>query len=57
MTPPNTRQMRVAKTKCIWYSTISTAATAPIKPLTEPTERSMWPATITSNMPSAITMM
>ena len=46
-----------AGTKCMWYSTISTAATAPTKPLTDPTDRSMCPATITSNMPNDMTMM
>ena len=37
--------------------TIIMAAKAPIKPATEPTLRSIWPETITSSMPSAITMM
>ncbi len=37
--------------------TIIMAASAPVKPATEPTLRSIWPATITSSMPSAITMM
>ena len=37
--------------------TIIMAASAPMKPATEPTLRSIWPETITSSMPSAITMM
>jgi len=37
--------------------TISTAASAPMKPETDPTDRSMWPATITSSMPSAMMTM
>ncbi len=37
--------------------TIIIAASAPMKPATEPTLRSIWPETITSSMPSAITMM
>ena len=37
--------------------TIIMAASAPMKPATEPTLRSMWPETITSSMPSAMTMM
>ncbi len=37
--------------------TIITAASAPTKPMTEPTERSICPATITSSMPSAMMMM
>lgn len=37
--------------------TIITAATAPMKPATEPTERSMWPATMISSMPSAMMTM
>ena len=44
-------------TKCQSYCTISTAASAPMKPHTEPTDRSMWPATITSSMPSAMMTM
>jgi hypothetical protein len=39
------------------YVTISRAATAPTKPATEPTERSIWPVTITSSMPSAMMTM
>ncbi len=35
---------------------VSTAETAPTKAATEPTDRSIWPATMTSSMPSAITM-
>ena len=38
-------------------STISTAASAPMKPHTDPTDRSMCPATITSSMPSAMMTM
>ena len=34
-----------------------TAASAPMKPITEPTDRSMWPDTITSSMPSAMMTM
>jgi hypothetical protein len=33
------------------------AASAPMKPATDPTLRSIWPETMTSSMPSAITMM
>jgi len=51
------RQTMKVGTKCHSYSTISTAASAPMKPHTEPTERSMWPATITSSMPSAMMTM
>jgi hypothetical protein len=55
--PPHSRHTMEAGTKCHSYSTISTAASAPMKPQTEPTERSMWPATITSSMPSAMMTM
>ena len=41
----------------IFHGTIITAATAPTKPETEPTERSMWPATMMSSMPSAMMTM
>ena len=54
---PASRQATVAGTKCHSNSTISTAASAPTKPTTEPTDRSMWPATITSSMPSAMMTM
>ena len=37
--------------------TIIIAASAPMKPATEPTLRSIWPETITKSMPNAITMM
>ena len=33
--------------------TIMTPATAPMKPATDPTDRSMWPAMITITMPMA----
>ena len=39
------------------YCTIRTAATAPMKPATEPTERSILPVTMTSSMPSAMMTM
>ena len=57
MTAPATRQARVAGTKCQPSWTISTAASAPMKPTTEPTDRSMCPATITSSMPNAMMTM
>ena len=37
--------------------TIITAASAPMKPMTEPTDRSIWPDTITKSIPSAMMMM
>ena len=36
---------------------MNTAATAPRKPATEPTDRSMWPMTMISSIPRAITRM
>ncbi|MNL84639.1 hypothetical protein D3C87_2126690 [compost metagenome] len=64
MAAPTSRQMapatiglaRNASSGGNFQPTISIAASAPMKPETEPTERSIWPATITSSMPSAITM-
>ena len=47
----------VAGTKFQFSSTISTAASAPMKPHTEPTDRSMWPVTMASSMPSAMMTM
>ena len=44
----------VAGMKCISRRTIKIAATAPMKPATEPTDRSICPVTITSSMPSAM---
>ena len=47
---------RVAETEAITpHSSLimHSAQTAPAKPRTDPTERSMWPATITSTMPMA----
>ena len=41
----------------IWYCTIITAASAPMKPATEPTDKSMCPVTMTSSIPSAMTAM
>ena len=55
--PPATRHTAIVGTKCQWYSTISTAASAPMKPHTEPTDKSMCPATITSNIPNAMMTM
>jgi hypothetical protein len=49
--------MMVARMKLTPYRTISTAATAPMKPATEPTDRSMCPVTMTSSMPSAMMTM
>ena len=57
MMPPATRHTIVVGTKCQPNSTISTAASAPMKPHTEPTDKSMCPATITSSMPSAMMTM
>ena len=37
--------------------TIITAASAPTKPATEPTDRSMCPVTMTSSIPSAMMAM
>ena len=36
--------------------TVSVAATAPVKPTTDPIDRSICPATITSSIPSAMMM-
>ena len=61
MAPPITRQTIDTTSgllrKPSGQMTIIMAASAPMKPATEPTLRSMWPDTITSSMPSAITMM
>ncbi len=51
------RQRMPATTKLMSYCTIMTAASAPTKPMTEPTERSMWPDTITRSMPTAMMTM
>jgi hypothetical protein len=57
MSAPAARHTSVAGTKCHSCCTISTAASAPMKPHTEPTDRSMCPATMTSSMPSAMMTM
>jgi len=53
---PAIRQMIIATPTGIFQLTIMTAANAPIKPMTEPTERSILPPTMTSNMPRAMMM-
>ena len=48
--------MMVTNIDCPWL-TIMTAASAPMKPMTDPTERSMLPDTMTISMPSAMMTM
>ena len=36
--------------------TVRKAEAAPVKAATEPTDRSIWPETMTSSIPSAMTM-
>ncbi len=52
-TAPMARHSTTASGQGMSCSTISTAAMAPMNAVSEPTERSMWPAMMTSIMPIA----
>ncbi len=51
--PASTATMTASHSGTPWF-TFSTAKTAAARPLTEPTERSIWPISSTKTMPTAI---
>ena len=53
---PVIRQAATATATGMSHDTIITAASAPMNPITDPTDRSILPPTITSSMPSAMMM-
>ncbi len=57
MTMPMSRRAAIASRIGRSHCTIITAANAPMKPMTEPTDRSILPETMTMSIPSAMMMM